>query len=176
MGETFATALKFGKTGESAIAGFMKRRGFHVLPVYEKLDTDYKGPALYLAGGGSVVAPDMLVFGQGKTFWIEAKHKSAFTWHRITQRWVTGIDAHHFEQYMKVAAVSPWPVWLMFLHGRGTAKDTPGGMIPPCGLFGNDLTFLAKNINHRHENWGKHGMVYWAHEKLKKIADWESLA
>jgi hypothetical protein len=164
----FKQALEFGKTGESVIANFMKSRGLNVLPVYEKTDNEYKGPALYCSDGKSLTAPDMLCFGN-KVLWVEAKHKNAFSWHRNSQRWVTGIDAHHFAQYLKVRDVSGWPVWLMFLHREGTAIDTPDGMVSPSGLFGNDITFLENNVNHTHQNWGRHGMVYWAHDKLKSF-------
>jgi len=170
----FDQALQFGKTGESIIAQYFKGRGFNVLPVYEKTDKEYKGPAIYSADGGTIVAPDMLIFGK-KTLWIEAKHKSAFSWHRITQKWVTGIDAHHYREYLKVIANSEWPIWLLFLHRTGEAKHTPDTMTSPCGLFGNDLFFLSKNINHEHKNWGKHGMVYWAHDKLKFLSTLEEL-
>ena len=91
-----------GKLGESQIANWLKRRGQHVLPVYEIEKGQYAGPAVYASNGETIIAPDMLVFGKGKTIWIEAKHKSAFSWHRKTQRFVTGIDLHHYEQYQKI--------------------------------------------------------------------------
>lgn len=142
----------------------------NVLPVYEKLDRDFKGPALYMADGSSLVAPDMLIFGKGKTLWVEAKHKTAFTWHRNSCEWVTGIDSHHYAQYLKVAQASEWPVWLLFLHGGGIAKDTPHDKRSPKGLFGDDIKILAGKVHHTHSNWGKHGMTYWAHHGLRLIA------
>lgn len=171
---TFEQSLAFGKTGESAIAEFMKGRGFNVLPVYEKTDKEYKGPAIYMTDGSQLIAPDMLIFGK-KTFWIEAKHKSAFTWHRLSNEWVTGIDAHHYAQYLLVAKNSDWPVWLLFLHNKGIAKDTPPEKISPTGLFGEELLKLSENIHHTHKNWGNHGMVYWAHSDLKLIASLDAL-
>ena len=168
--QNFEKSLEFGKTGESAIAEFLKRRGFNILPVYEKIDNENKGPTLFMADGSSIIAPDMLVFGNGKTIWIEAKHKTAFTWHRITQRWVTGIDRHHYHQYLKIAEASEWPVWLLFLHKNGSAKDTPPGFQSPTGLFGNEIFKLSKSINHTSRNWGKNGMVYWWHESLIFLA------
>lgn len=166
---TFQKMLTMGKTGEGIIAQWMKRQGYNVLPVYEKEQGDYKGPALYTVDG-SLVAPDMVIFKQnGKAAWIEAKTKSAFTKHRITGRWVTGIDLRHYEQYIQVQQVSPWPVWLLFLHFPGQAKDSPAGC--PYGLFGQSITYLQQHENHRHPNGGHGGMVYWAHDTLKKIAE-----
>lgn len=166
----FHKQLNVGKIGESHIARWFQRRGYAVLPVYEKEQGDYKGPVLFTADKSQKVAPDMLVFTKNKTLWIEAKHKSAFTWHRITNRWVTGIDNHHFNDYLAIAEISEIPVWLLFLHQSGEAKDTPHGMKSPTGLFGGDIQELKANFNHKHDNWGKHGMIYWAHDVLKKIA------
>lgn len=172
----FARQLEIGKIGESAIAQWMNRRGFHVLPVYEKEISEGKGPTLFMADGDQRVAPDMLCFQDGKTFWIEAKHKSAFTWHRKTQRWVTGIDRRHYYEYLSVQSSHPeWKIWLLFLHQKGRAKDTPVGLISPCGLFGNSLEYLSFHENHQHANWGRTGMVYWSRESLKLIAHLEDV-
>jgi len=166
----FQRKLEIGKIGETQIAKWFQSRGFAVLPVYEKEQGEFKGPVLYTASKGQKVAPDMLVFKKDKTLWIEAKHKSAFTWHRKTERWTTGIDRHHFNDYLAIADLSDIPVWLLFLHRVGVAKDTPHGMVSPTGLYGGEIFYLTKNINHTHQNWGKSGMVYWAHDKLKHIA------
>jgi len=169
---SFAASLDYGRAGESAIAMWLRRRGFCVLPVYEKILDDHKGPQLYTAKS-SLIAPDLLAFNTDKVLWIEAKHKTAFTWHRITQRWVTGIDQVHYLDYCQVAAQTPWPVWLLFLHEGGQAKDSPPNS--PAGLFGNALSYLQKHENHRHDNWGRGGMVYWWHGDLKRIATIEEV-
>ena len=166
----FSSTLRFGKIGESAIAEWFKRKGYSALPVYEKEISEGKGPQLYTPVA-SLIAPDLVVLrGDGRVFWIEAKHKTAFTWHRNTQTWNTGIDLRHYEDYLKVAQVSPWPIWLLFLHEDGVAKDTPEGQISPTGLFGGELIYLSKNEHHRHENWGRSGMVYWTDTTLKLLA------
>lgn len=164
---SFEQSLAFGKAAETQIARFLLGRGFNILPVYEKTDDEKKGPQLYTPAG-SFIAPDLFVFRGADVFWVEAKHKTAFSWHRATARWVTGIDRKHFREYNEVMRLTGWPVWLFFLHLGGTAKDSPDGS--PCGLFGNDLSYLVDHINHEHENWGKSGMVYWAHAHLKLIA------
>lgn len=171
----FEQALEQGKTGESAIACYMRSKGYSILPVYEKLVDEYKGPTLFMSDGRQLVAPDMLVFNGKKTFWIEAKHKNAFSWHRISKQWTTGIDKHHYQQYLEVSKNSEWPVWLMFLHREGRAKDTPAGMIGPTGLFGEDIEILKHKVDHMHDNWGKHGMVYWGHGALKFICSLSAL-
>lgn len=165
---TFSSKYGYGLAGETAIARWYRRRGFSVLPVYEKLIDTGKGPHLFLPGD-TVIAPDLLVFdARKKILWVEAKHKTAFSWHRITSRWVTGIDIRHYEDYKRVDDETPFPVWLFFLHEGGQAKDSPADS--PAGLFANSLGYLREHENHRHDNWGKSGMVYWAIKDLQKIA------
>lgn len=164
----FETSLRFGQAGESVIAAWLRARGTTVMPVYEKLIDAGKGPQVFMPQG-TLVAPDFLAWNGNKACWIEAKHKSAFTWHRISERWVTGIDLPHYNDYCRLADTSPWPVWLLFLHRGGQAKDSPGAS--PSGLFANTLAYLRGNENHRHTNSGRGGMVYWAHEHLRRIGD-----
>lgn len=164
---SFSESLAVGRAGEAAISQWMRSRGHSVLPVYEKIIDEGKGPQLFTPSR-QLIAPDLLAFKQGKAFWIEAKHKSAFTWHRITSQWVTGVDLRHYEDYCQIDDETPWPVWLLFLHAGGQAKDSPPNS--PSGLFGGPLNWLRKSENHRHENWGRSGMVYWAEKSLKKIA------
>jgi len=173
METVFQNNLDYGKAGESAIARWFQQHGFTVLPVYEKVIHEGKGPQLYMADS-TLIAPDLLVFSSTKrTYWIEAKHKRAFTWHRITSRWVTGIDLRHYEDYCRVDDETPWRVWLLFLHDGGQAKDSPPDS--PAGLFGNELSYLRLHENHRHKNWGRSGMVYWAIDSLKKLATLDNI-
>lgn len=163
---SFAATVAYGQAGESAIARQLRSRGFAVLPAYEKILSTGKGPQLYLPKG-AIIAPDLLVFKGANVLWIEAKHKSAFSWHRITERWCTGIDLRHYEHYQRVEKESPWHVWLLFLHDGGQAKDSPPNS--PHGLFGNALAYLTQHENHRSMNWGNSGMVYWAVESLVRL-------
>jgi len=170
----FKEKLAVGKIGESLIAKWFISKDYNVLPVYEKEINEGKGPVLFSSTLKNLICPDMLVFKDKKVFWIEAKHKSAFSWHRITKEWVTGIDLHHYEDYLEVAnTLCGWPVYLLFLHESGKAKDTPEGMETPTGLFGENLNKLATCEHHRHDNWGKYGMVYWSVSSLKKYCSLE---
>lgn len=180
MSHSFEESLARGKIGEAQIATWLRAScGYHVLPVYETEIEKGKGPVLYQQLGLPLIAPDLLAFrsegvNRAQIRWVEAKTKSAFSWHRISKQWVTGIDLHHYEQYQKVAELSPWQVWLLFLHHSGQAKDSPPGC--PTGLFGGELSYLKEHENHRHTNWGKTGMVYWAHKTLKQLATLEQVS
>jgi hypothetical protein len=172
LSQTFAENLEYGQAAESSIGKWMRGKGWCVIPVYECLRDTGKGPQLF-GPDFSLIAPDMLIFRGSDAIWIEAKHKTAFTMHRVTGRWVTGIDMKHYEDYCRVDDLSPWPVWLLFLHRGGQAKDSPANS--PSGLFGNNLSILRKTENHRHDNHGRFGMVYWAISSLKLIASLEQV-
>lgn len=170
----FEQQLYFGKVGESLIAKWMIRQGWNILPVYEKEKDSGKGPVVYTLDH-NIIAPDMLAYQKEnlQALWIEAKTKNSFTWHRISKKWVTGIDLRHYNDYLYLLKSSPWPIWLMFLHLKSDgAKDTPTELIghSPVGLFGNLLDILSKHENHRHDNWGTSGMVYWCHDDLLLLA------
>lgn len=169
---TFRTQLQVGKAGESAIAMWLRKNGATVLPVYEKIIDEGKGPQLFTPNT-QLIAPDMLIYHGNEVQWIEAKHKTAFSWYRIGGYWVTGIDLCHYQDYCTVDDQSPWPVWLLFLHRGGQAKDSPEHS--PSGLFGNPLKILRKRESHRSPNWGRSGMVYWAIDSLRKLATLESV-
>lgn len=164
---SFQASLDVGRAGESLVAMWLRARGNTVLPVYEKIIDEGKGPQLFTPTA-QMIAPDMLVYRGNNALWVEAKHKTAFSWHRNTQKFVTGIDLRHYTHYLHVDASSPFPVWLIFLHRGGRAKDSP---LSPSGLFGNSLDVLRNCENHRHEKWGRTGMVYWAIDSLVKLAD-----
>lgn len=177
MYRDFGASFEEGKIGESMIARWLIKQGRHVLPVYEKQIGEYKGPTLY-SFGGALIAPDMLVFGSD-VYFAEAKNKSAFCWYRKGKSWTTGIDLKHYMHYQQVQAITGRTVFIFFLHKPGSfAKDTPLELRDkvPCGLYGNTISHLMQNEDHRHElpmPGQRHGMVYWDERKLDKLATWE---
>lgn len=169
---SFEQTLLRGKVGESLIANWFKRRGYSILPVYEIEKNQGKGPQLFMPAQ-ELIAPDMLIFNAEKILWVETKHKNAFTLHRISGDWTTGIDQRHYHDYCKVDEQTPFPVWILFLQRGGHAKDSPE--TSPSGLFGNSIRYLKAHEHHRHGNWGNSGMVYWGIRDLYKIADLEDI-
>lgn len=172
---SFPAALQYGQVGESLIARWLRARGWFVLPAYEVTPGRYKGPRL-LTPTDELIVPDLLVFNDEMAAWAEAKRKNAFTYHHLTGDWTTGIDLPVYRDYLRVEAETGWPVWLFFLQEPGQAKDSPEGC--PTGLYIGSLRWLSqeKNIHHTHPNGGNAGMIYWAPDKLKKLASLDELA
>ena len=168
---SFADSLSTGQLGESLIAQWLRRRGWHVLPAYEKEIDNGKGPRLFMAsdaGKSQLIAPDLLAMRGGKFMWVEAKHKTRFSWYGKGGYWVTGVDRRHFEDYCRVADDTDLDVWLLFLHRDSSAwpEDIAKWGAPstcPTGLFGRSIAALRleENQSHTSDKWGTSGMVYW---------------
>lgn len=176
---SFVESLEQDKVGESHLARWLIRRGCCVQPVYEIADGQNKGPGLY-GDFGRLVAPDALVFGVREIFYAECKWKTAFTYYRRKQTFETGIDWHHWKQYLQVAEQTGVPVWLFFLHAcEQQAKDTPEGLAGPCGLFAQDCSELQDNVSHidpvSRPPKQPHGMIYWAPAALRKLAEYQEV-
>lgn len=174
MGD-FQTQLAFGHTAETKIARYLRSRGSVIMPVYDLEYDTGKGPQVFWGPNSQAAAPDLLIWKNDQSYFIEAKHKSRFTWYRKKQTWCTGIDRHHYSDYQRVVEVIHRPVWLFFLHEysnpdpRDLRYKCPTQC--PTGLFIGNLSNLINKESHQHWNWGKTGMVYWAEESLIKIAE-----
>ena len=171
----FNGSLAVGRLGESQIAQWLAKRGNAILPVYDVEIDRGKGPQVFL-WKRELVAPDLLIFPDSE--FVEAKHKSVFTWYRKTGCWQTGLDAHHWADYCEVQEQTGRRVWIAFLHRKSTPdeKDLRYGCPPTCptGLFINSVSYLNGKVDH--VDWGeangsRHGMVYWNYSDLKKYAE-----
>jgi hypothetical protein len=174
---SFEQQLREGLMGEGMIARWLNAKGWNVLPAYEVEVAHGKAPRFFTAEAGALVTPDMLTLRGAQIWWVEAKTKSAFTWHRLTGTWQTGIDRRHWYEYLKVAEVTTFPVWLLFLHKPGqVAKDTPPGMASPTGLYGEEIQALRQCIDHESELHGPSGMVYWRMDDLRVLDSYDRVA
>ena len=173
---SFEEALQVGLIGEGLCAAWWQAFGWHILPAYEIEADSGKEPRLFMATQERLITPDMLCIKGDKACWAEAKTKSAFTWHRKTETFQTGIDRRHWRDYLKVSESQSFPMWLMFVHRAGqVAKNTPPGMESPSGLYAQDIVKLRATIDHEHANYGPSGMVYWRESAFKRLCDYEEL-
>lgn len=165
----FSDALQQGQLGESIIAKWLRSKGWHVLPAYEKQIDNGKGPRLFMAQGtamSQLIAPDILGMRNGDFKWFEAKHKTRFSWYGTGGYFVTGIDKRHFDDYCEVAAITSLPVWVLFLHTNSQTwdQDVQKWKAPescPVGLFGAEITKMKSKMSHFSDKHGPSGMYYW---------------
>jgi len=176
----FEESLRVGRLSESAIVSWLRARGNGVITVYEIQHEAKMGPRFLASHSRAFVAPDVLCFGgRGQVLWCETKHKTVFSWHRKTGEWVTGVDLHHFRDYRRVSEETGLPVWLAFLHVSATPDNADKRHncpdVCPTGLFVGEITRLAQQYNHTHENWGRNGMIYWSSRTLCRLAPAEEV-
>jgi len=172
--KSFQQKLTEGQAGESLIARYLRRRGWKILPVYEKeLDTG-KGPRIFLSDDcpeGELIFPDLLGKKDSQVRFYEAKSKSTATFYRKKMRWQTGIDKNQYENYKRVQDSMGWPVWLLFLQFDGADNNAPAGA-PPCpsGLFYCPLDQPYSDEGFYWRNGKQYPMIYWAISDLRRIA------
>lgn len=166
---SFSDTLKQGQLGESLIAMWLRRQGWHILPAYEKQIDNGKGPRLFMAVDSAydqLITPDLLCI-KGREFrWLEAKHKTRFSWYGKGNYFVTGVDLRHFEHYCHVRDEVGLPVYLMFLHtdNRTWPADVERWGAPDwcdTGLWGGDIDILRAEYSHKSQDYGPTGMIYW---------------
>lgn len=167
----------FGRFGENVVARWLRARGNAILPIRDIDMRDvWKGPRMTGPEGVELVTTDWLVTNTAnrKMVYIEVKNKTAFTWHRISNEWVTGIDQRYLDHYLIVRGQSSIELWLLFLHlsEKPSRMDLNHGCPDQCptGLFGQEISLLADAVHHTHANWGKGGMVYWGASALRRLA------
>lgn len=166
----FQDNLREGLVGESEIATWLRRGGFSVLPAYEKVVDDFKGPRFY-SPTAELVSPDMLAFKHGQQLWIEAKTKTRFSWFGSGGYWVTGINYKHYLDYLQVEKETGLPVCVMFLHRESETwpQDIARWGAPrtcPTGLF---YCRLTTEHSHKHKDWKGVEMIYWSLSRLKQL-------
>lgn len=170
----FETRLEEGQIGESLISRYLRSKGWAILPVYEKEIDNGKGPRLFLPYGHpeeELIAPDLQGMKCQKVHWFEAKSKNTATFYRKKQRWQTGIDKRHYNDYKRVQVVTKYPVWLLFLQSDNVVNNAPPGADPcPTGLFGCPISQSYADDGWYWRDNRRYDMVYWAIDDLKKLA------
>lgn len=182
----FNDCYAFGRIAESQIAQWLVRaQHWHLLPAYEIEIPSGKGPRL-LTEQGELISPDLLGTklkeAQLLMRWIEAKHKSRFTWHRSSKNWQTGIDLSHYRDYIEVQRRTRIEVFILFLHrcSEPSQSDLKYGSPAECptGLFCRSLYYLKRHEDHR-DSFDKgrreYPMVYWNHKDLVRLATLEEV-
>ena len=172
----FEKQLTFGRLGEATISKLLISHGHSLLNACDIKCNPGKGPRIsgQIFDGNEVIAPDWLVIHQRDgARWVEGKTKSVFTWYRKRDKWQTGIDYHHFKQYLEVIQKTGLPLWLLFLHIRSTPDSRDLIYCPstcPTGLFAVQLREGHASHDHIDPRWGKTGMIYWNHGDLNHVA------
>jgi len=159
---SFEEKLAMGREYELLVAGWLKRRGFLILPVYDYSGLgENKSPKLQAANDAdSLVVPDLLIAqAQKGTKWVEVKFKARADFTRKTQRMETGIALRLWRHYHEVKAATGLPVWLMFCHAE---EDE---------IRGAEIADLASAVRvYDGRKMGRGGMAFFPVEALRRLA------
>ena len=167
----FANNLKFGLIGERIVAEIMRARGWSVVQIGGQ-HGEYQGPRIELPMGLTLVSPDLIIMKGSNILWVEVKHKTQFSFHQNSKTITTGIDYHHWKQYLENDTYGSFPMWLFFVHEMASVQGMPFGSgvaVPEAGVYGGPVRWLSQNYAHIHPNFGDHGGIFWDAAKLKHL-------
>lgn len=156
----FEQRLEFAKQFEKAVAAWLQRRGWLVLPTYDfSGKDDDKAPKLMAQQWSkSLIVPDLLAC-RGETHWVEVKYKTHAEWTWMTQRYETGLNLRLWDHYREVWRVSGIKIWIVFVH-RDEAEMR-------CG----DIEYLNKLRRvYRGDKMSPGGTIFFPWEKLHRLA------
>ena len=162
---TFEARLSFAKAIERAGEEWLKRRGWLVLSPSDYSGPDDDKPPSLHGAARSFVLPDTLAFRAGRARFVECKWKTAATFHRVTQRWETGIQLRHWEDYRRVRAESGVPTWIVWVHGRERE------------MRGMDLEGLSELSPRPYDGpkMGPGGMIFFPWQGLVRLASLDAV-
>jgi hypothetical protein len=172
---SFPERFSYGREAEYKVLRWLNSKGWSAFQI--ELDKEKeklkKGPRLQTPSA-EYILPDIQAYKKTQTLWVEVKHMEAFTWHRKTQKWVTGFSYYLYKNYCKINDISPFKVYLFFIQENGFAKDSP--LTPDSGLFINSLDKLRGRENHVWlGNENNKAMIYWSIDRLIKKAELNEL-
>lgn len=158
---SFDQALQHAREHERAVGAWMVSRGWAILPIYEGIVGEDKGPRL-LAATGSLVVPDLLVSRGGFTCWVEVKWKARADFTRVTQRPETGIDGRLWLHYLEVQRITGIPVYLLFI--QDAERVVVAGSV-------SELAPLARTS----PRFGRHGGLFFGLDDLAHVCSLDDL-
>jgi len=151
----FEERLKFGKEGEDEVYKYLIQRGWNLIPVVP-VNKDI-GQRVYVLDS-DYPSVDTIAFKNGKTRWIEVKHRAAPSFYQDT--WTVGMSKYYFNSYYKMQQESSIPVYIFFLIDWRD-NDTP------FGLYDKSLSMLCDTVHSRTKL-----SLFWDVEKLRKLSDY----
>jgi hypothetical protein len=159
-GIEFELRLAQGAQWEQAVSDWLRKPG-HGISVLELFKYRHNGqPPVFISIGDRIITPDMQVIGGGSSIYLEVKSKRRFAKNPYTMKSMTGIDLHHWKDYIRVQQESGIKVLIVFVHeetkevradfvdvlDRHPEKDE----VPKCRT-------------------GRGGMVFWPHDAPQLI-------
>ena len=158
IAQPFQTNLIAAEVWEDAFANFLvQERGWSVLPTCD-LHDGYQHAPKFNGANRDLIVPDLLAARDGVMRWFEVKHKSHANLHYKSQRLVTGLALHCWNDYLRVQDITGTEVVVMFIHAQE-------GVV--CG---GTLKELTAHISHRYTAtlMDKEGTLFFKFDNLPR--------
>jgi hypothetical protein len=139
-----ATNYEKGAVGEKYIAQEISKLGFKVLYV--------GGCQLYSITGNKFYTVDLEPFGNGKTFWIQAKYKEPRKYYPDT-----GMELWRYKNLIKHEKESGLPILVLFTDSSQKIYGEWVKNLPQC----------ISNYGSKYNQYNNYEMIYWLLNKLK---------
>lgn len=158
MKDDFERALAEARVWEQKAAAWLRRRGWHVLATYDFSGKgDDKAPKLLAPPGDpDLVLPDLQMFRENGSRWVEVKYKARADHYRVGGYRVTGISRRLWGHYQRVEEITGADVWIVFLHGQEQE------------IRGERVSRLRGLVSHTYGGplMGRHGMIFFRFDAL----------
>jgi hypothetical protein len=156
--EKFERARAEARKWEQKAAAWLRRRGWHVLATYDfSGKDDDKAPKLLAPPGDpDLVLPDLQMFKENGSRWVEVKYKAKADDYRIGGYRVTGISRRLWGHYQRVEEITGADVFIVFLHGKENE------------IRGERVRQLRGLVSHTYSGplMGRHGMIFFRFDEL----------
>ena len=160
MDDTFRVRLDAARRWEQALAAWVAKRGWHILPTYDFCGKgDDKAPKLVAPPGQpGLVLPDLQCFKGGRVKWCECKWKARADYYRKGGYRVTGISSRLLREYEAVEKATNAQVVLTFLH---EAEQE---------IRGAPIKALRSSFSHAYSGpmMSHGGMVFWKYDAIPR--------
>ena len=104
---------KLGKEGEDAILALFRDKGIYVMPASDYNGKDGTVAPMIRTHRDNLILPDFYCAKSGRSWWVEAKAKSAPLHWRKTDTLYHGVDTKQLNHYIHVCEITGLPMWLV---------------------------------------------------------------
>ena len=116
----FQNSLAYGTQGEKEVATIFLNNGYSILPMYQFKSLE-NSPKLFNETS-EIISPDLIVFKNGKSLFVEVKKKTRWVKHFDTIE--TGCDYRLYLQYLHTVNTTGLNLIMVFNH----VDESPNGM------------------------------------------------
>lgn len=157
----FEKQLEYGEDGEHIVADYLLKKEFVILPLYQFENKNQTPYLLY--DKKLLILPDLTVWKNGKTYFIEVKRKRQ--WVKFKNKIETGINYKLFKSYEEITLITDSIIYLWFVHEY---EEPTGFYYIELNKFKNNSRYWDGVVGNSKKIMGQ--MLFVGIEYLTKVA------